>query len=124
MCAMMTKLRMCCCSTRPVERLTRGLIVSWFVLVAACQAPTPLPTTVAPTAAPPLGTARTDVLNSANAAFDKGDLTNAASLYERVLNTPTTGESATTTAAINQFAHFRDMVTLLAAGNEDGARAQ
>jgi len=65
-----------------------------------------------------------DVLNAANAAFTRGDLPTASSLYERVLNTPPSGEPAATTSAINDFAHFRDMLTLLAAGREDDARAQ
>jgi hypothetical protein len=51
-------------------------------------------------------------------------LTTASGLYERVLNTPSTGEDASTTAALNGFAHFRDMVTLLADGREDQAHAQ
>jgi hypothetical protein len=65
-----------------------------------------------------------ETLNAANAAYQSGDLTNASALYERVLNTPATGEPATTTSAINDFAHFRAMVTLLADGREDEAHAQ
>jgi hypothetical protein len=65
-----------------------------------------------------------EVLNAADAAFTSGDLANSSGLYERVLNTPTTGESADATAAINQLAYFRAMVALLAIGREDDARAQ
>jgi predicted negative regulator of RcsB-dependent stress response len=65
-----------------------------------------------------------DVLNRANAAFASGDYATASGLYERVLNTPTTGEPADTTAAVNQFAEFRDTVAQLQLGNEDQARAQ
>jgi len=65
-----------------------------------------------------------DVLNAAEAAFAGGDLTTASGLYERVLNTPTTGESAPATTAITDYAHFRAMVTLLAEGHEDDAKAQ
>jgi len=92
---------------------------------AAAAVPTPVPTpvpTLSPTAlAPAVGSSRVDVLNSANAAFTRGDAT-AAELYERVLNTPPTGESADTTKLINGFAHFRAIVTLLMAGREDDAR--
>ena len=77
----------------------------------------------APTA-PAVATSRVDVLNAANAAFAKGDLSTASGLYERVLNTPPSGEPAPTTLVINDFAHFREMVTLLAGGREDEARAQ
>jgi hypothetical protein len=63
-------------------------------------------------------------LNSADVAFARGDYATASGLFERVLNTPTTGEAAPTTAAINQYARFRDAVTLLADGREDDARAQ
>jgi hypothetical protein len=64
-----------------------------------------------------------DTLNAANAAFNGGDLKMAAGLYDRVLNTPPTGESATATAAINDLADFRAMVALLADGREDDGRA-
>jgi hypothetical protein len=122
-------------------------LLSGVVLtLVACQAPTTaieatstpnrglnLTATVAavrpsePTAAttpPPIGSSRVDTLNAANNAFTKGDLTAASGLYERVLNTPPTGEPATTTAAINDFAYFRDIVTLLADGREDDAHTQ
>jgi hypothetical protein len=64
------------------------------------------------------------VLNAANAAFVQGDAPGASGLYERVLNTPPTGESAAQTSDINAFAHFRDMVALLADGRDDDANAQ
>jgi hypothetical protein len=101
------------------------------VLVIGCQsppspaptprtAPTPPPAQV--TAPPAAGSDRVEVLNAAEAAFARGDLSTASGLYERVLNTPTTGEAAATTRAINDYAHFRAMVTLLADGREDDAK--
>ena len=75
-------------------------------------------------AAPPTGSSRVDVLNAANAAFTRGDLTNADGLYERVLNTPTTGETSDQTTTINSFARFRGMVSLLGDGREQDAKAQ
>jgi tetratricopeptide (TPR) repeat protein len=88
--------------------------------------PTAAPPTVAakPTAIPPAATStRVETLNAANAAFQDGDLKTAAGLYERVVNTPPTqGEAATATAAIDDFARFRGLVTLLADGREDEAR--
>jgi tetratricopeptide (TPR) repeat protein len=66
---------------------------------------------------------RVEALNSADAAFARGDLTTATGLYERVVNTPPTGEAAATASAVTSFAHFRAMVALLAAGREDEARA-
>jgi hypothetical protein len=88
--------------------------------------PTPVP--VAPTAAPqptpPAATAtRVETLNAANVAFKGGNLKAAAGLYDRVVNTPPgTAEAATATSAINDFAWFRGMVTLLADGREDDAK--
>jgi hypothetical protein len=95
----------------------------------ACQAATlPAPTTLPPpratTVLPATGSGRVEVLNAADAAFGRGDVAAASGLYERVLNTPSTGESATTTAAINDYTHFRDMIALLADSREDDARAQ
>lgn len=75
-------------------------------------------------AAPPVGSARVDVLKSANAAFASGDLTNASSLYERVLNTPPTGEGPAEQRAIDQFARFRAMISMLATGKEDQAKTE
>jgi hypothetical protein len=74
--------------------------------------------------APATGTSRVEVLNAANAAFTRGDLTNASGLYTRVLNTPPSGEAPEQTSAINSFAHFRAMVALLGDGSEDDAKAQ
>jgi hypothetical protein len=97
-----------------------------LALAVGCQAATSTPTpTGVPTAPPPaVGSTRVDVLNSADAAFARGDYAMASGLYERTLNTPTTGEAAPTTAAINQYARFRDLVALLADGREDDAKAQ
>ena len=64
------------------------------------------------------------MLNAANAAFSRGDVTNASGLYERVLNTPPTGESTDQTTTINSFARFRAMVSLLGDGRDDAAKAQ
>src|SRR6202022_1166986 len=56
-------------------------------------------------------------------AFNKGDLKTAAGLYDRVVNTPSgSAETAPATAAINELAWFRGMVTLLADGREEEAR--
>jgi hypothetical protein len=72
-----------------------------------------------------VGTSRVDTLNAANSAFIGRDLKTAVSLYDRVVNTPpATGEAAATTAAINDFARFRAMVSLLADGRDDEARTQ
>jgi hypothetical protein len=108
------------------------------LVVVGCQAPAPAaptataaPPTVAPvvpTAAtsptPPAATAsRVDTLIAANAAFKSGNLKAAAGLYERVVNTPPgTSETAPATSAIDDFAWFRGMVTLLADGREDEAK--
>jgi hypothetical protein len=76
-------------------------------------------------AAPAVGANRVEVLNAANAAFSGDDLTNASQLYARVLNTPpTSGETPQQTAAIDDLAHFREMLALLATGQEDRAKAQ
>jgi hypothetical protein len=91
------------------------------ITAAARPSAAPKPSAVA---APPVGSSRADVLNSANAAFARSDYSGASGLYERALNTPPTGESDAQRAAIDQFAHFRDMVALLGAGQEDDAKAQ
>jgi hypothetical protein len=112
------------------SRRTLGALA--LLILTGCQAPAPVaptpappaPTTAPPTVAPAVGSNRVEVLNAANSAFQSGDLASAQMLYERVLNTPPTGEPATTTAAINELAHFRAMVTLLADGREDDAHAQ
>jgi tetratricopeptide (TPR) repeat protein len=63
-------------------------------------------------------------VNAANAAFSRGDLKTAAGLYDRVVNTPPSpGEAAAASAALDDFARFRGMLTLLADGREDEARA-
>jgi hypothetical protein len=98
---------------------------------AAAAAPSPSPSplagpspspSVVPAAAPPVGSSRVAVLNAASAAFARGDLAGAAPLYERVVNTPPSGESTDQTAAIDGLAHFEAMVALLATGHEDQAR--
>jgi hypothetical protein len=75
---------------------------------------------------PPAASAsRIDALNAANTAFRSRDLETAAGLYERVVNTPAApGETPAASAAITDFARFRRLVTLLADGREDDARAQ
>jgi tetratricopeptide (TPR) repeat protein len=65
---------------------------------------------------------RVETLNAANAAFRSGDLKTAVGLYERVLNTPPAPTEGAASVAINDFAHFRVMVALLADGREDDAR--
>jgi hypothetical protein len=95
-----------------------------LALLIGCQTPTAAAPTATPDPpAPAQGAGRVDVLNAADAALDSGDPSTASGLYERVLNTPTSGETAETTSAINAYARFRDMVALLANGNEDDARA-
>jgi len=88
----------------------RSAVLLALALAVGCQAQT--------------NSGRVEVLNSADAAVALGDYATASGLYERVLNTPTTGEAAPTTSAINQYARFRDLVTLLADGREDEAKAQ
>src|SRR5438477_8118779 len=108
----------------------RVLIACAVLLIVACQAPappTPTPTnavpTVAPTPIPPAASAsRVDALNAANAAFARGDLTTASALFDRVVNTPQTGEPPATAPVLTSYAHFRAMVALLAAGRDDDAR--
>jgi hypothetical protein len=111
-------------TTAPAAKPTSAASVASPSAAVSAASPSPTAAPAAAPIAPAVGTSRVDVLNAANAAFAKGDLSTASGLYERVLNTPPSGEPATTTAAINDFAHFRDMVTLLAAGREDDARAQ
>jgi hypothetical protein len=72
-----------------------------------------------------VGASRVDTLNAANTAFTGRDLKIAASLYDRVVNTPPpASEGAAATAAIDDFARFRAMVSLLADGRDDEARAE
>jgi hypothetical protein len=136
--AMMTKLRMwsCCNVVRlgmepnTVLCLIAALLIG---LLMACQmsslAPTATPAPSMSLAAsqpsvPAQGAGRVEVLNAADAALDRGDPSTASGLYERVLNTPTTGEAAATTSAISAYATFRDVVALLADAREEDARAQ
>jgi hypothetical protein len=85
-------------------------------------APTPPAAGPTPTA-PSAASSRVEALNAANAAFRSGDLERAAGLYDRVLNTPPTGESPAARSAIDDVADFRAMVALLANGREDDGRA-
>jgi hypothetical protein len=77
-----------------------------------------------PTTAPvPVTASRIEVLTAANMAFTRGDSVAAIDLYNRVVNTPPTpGEAAELSTTINDFAHFRAMVALLAARRETDAR--
>jgi hypothetical protein len=124
--------------------------VGALIALTACQPPVP-PATPVPTQAPPpiakptappsivaspsavakpvaspppaVGSSRVEVLNSANVAFSRASWSEAAGLYERVVNTPPTPDEAPAAAtAVNDFAHFRAMVTLLNDGREDEAR--
>jgi hypothetical protein len=62
---------------------------------------------------------------AANAAFDRGDSATAAQLYERVVNTPPSpSETAELRSAIDGFARFRAVASLLASGREADAREQ
>jgi hypothetical protein len=73
----------------------------------------------------PTNARRIDVLLAANDALARGNAPQAASLYERVANTPAAAdETATGAMMVSDFAHFRAMVALLAAGQEDDAREQ
>jgi hypothetical protein len=125
----------------------RWVAAAVLLVVVGCQAPAPAVPTPAATAAAPTATAgvptvapvvptaataptppaatasRVDTLIAANAAFKSGNLKAAAGLYDRVVNTPPgTAETAAATSAINDFAWFRGMVTLLADGREDAAK--
>jgi hypothetical protein len=93
-------------------------------LLAGCQASSASINSAAAAAPPAQGAGRVELLNAADVALDGGDPTTASGLYERVLNTPTTGEASDATATINAYAHFRDAVALLADGREDDAKAQ
>ncbi len=84
----------------------------------------PSPAATASNPPPAAGASRVEVLNAADAAFARGDLATASGLYERVLNTPPSGEAPDAAHTIDDFARLRDMVTLLADGREDDAHAQ
>jgi hypothetical protein len=86
-------------------------------------APTPTRRVAATPTAPAATSSRVETLNTANSAFRSGDFKMAAGLYERVLNTPPTGESDAARSAIDDLADFRAMVALLADGREDDSRA-
>ncbi len=81
------------------------------------------PSAVAATTPPPAGARRVDVLLAANAALARGNAREAAGLYERVANTPPApDEAAAAAVVVTNFAHFRAMVALLAAGEEAQAK--
>lgn len=109
-----------------VDRALRVLLLLGFTAGACQPVQTPAPTSApTPTSAPSVTASRVDVLNAANAAYQRGDANAAAELYLRVINTPPApGEDAATAAAVQDFADFRGMVALLAAGREDEARAR
>jgi hypothetical protein len=86
-------------------------------------APTPTPLVAATPTAPAVTSSRVETLNTANSAFRSGDFKMAAGLYERVLDTPPTGESDAARSAIDDLADFRAMVALLADGREDDGHA-
>jgi hypothetical protein len=96
--------------------------------VAPASTVVPTPTTAPVVAAvspvaPATGTSRVDVLNAASAAYRGGDSRTAAGLYERVSNTPPgAGEAPAASATIDDFAHFRAMVSLLADSREEEAK--
>jgi hypothetical protein len=100
--------------------------VSVAIVVSACQTPAPptptSPPQSGPIAPPPASAGRIDVLTTANDLFRGGNLPGAAELYDRVLNTPATGEAPAVSSAIDGLAHFRAMVALLGAGEEARAR--
>jgi hypothetical protein len=64
---------------------------------------------------------RIDTLNAANAAYRSGDLKTAAGLYDRVVNTPPGSAEGSAAVVVDDFAHFRAMLALLADGREDEA---
>jgi hypothetical protein len=117
-----------CQAPAPVAPPPAPTVAAAPTLPPAISTVPPAAPKVAPTASPqptaPAATAsRVDTLNAANAAFKGGDLKAAAGLYERVVNTPpASAEGAAGTSAINDFAWFRGMVTLLADGREDDAK--
>lgn len=115
---MMTKFLMWDCFKRFGREPNTVISALAVLLLVACQSP------VAPPTPTPSTSARVEVLNQANVAFAGGDMPTASGLYERVINTPPTGEPRDTTLAIDDFARFRAAVSLLSQGNEDEARTQ
>jgi len=84
----------------------------------------PSPAAAGTTAPPAVGSGRVEILNAAEAAYASGNSEAAAGLFERAANTPpNANEAAAASIAITDYAHFRAMVALLAAGREDEARA-
>src|SRR5579884_1122671 len=91
---------------------------------AASPSPSSNPAAAAATP-PPTGASRVEVLNAADAAFQRGDVATAEGLYSRVINTPpSASETAEATAAINQLAYFRAMLSFMAEGRDTDAKAQ
>jgi hypothetical protein len=126
--------------------LRRWLAPALLLVITACQSPAPATPTTAPpppaavlpatkpavptptpgasarATAPAATASRVETVNAANAAFQSGNLKTAAGLYDRVVNSPPGPAEGTATAAIDDFAHFRAIVSLLADGREDQAR--
>lgn len=63
------------------------------------------------------------MLNAANAAYRAGDFVVAGGLYERVINTPPAPNEGAAAPTVVDFAHFRAMLSLLANGSENEAKA-
>jgi hypothetical protein len=64
------------------------------------------------------------VLNAGDSSFRSGDFATAAGLYQRVTNTPPSPTEGSASTAIDDLAHFRAMLSLLADGQEDDAHQQ
>jgi hypothetical protein len=113
--------------TAAVAKPTTATAASPGPSLSLSPSPLPIPSAspVVRVTPPAVGSARVDVLNAANAAFQRGDMAEAAQLYERVVNTPASAaEAAAAQSAINDYAHFRAMIALLSTGDEDQARDQ
>src|SRR5262249_28580948 len=79
----------------------------------------PAPTRAATVAPLAVTSSRVETLNAAGQAFSSGDLKRAASLYERVVNTPPApGDNP----LLTDFADFRALVAQLALGDEEQAQ--
>jgi hypothetical protein len=73
-------------------------------------------------AALPAGTSRPELLQAANAAYIRNDVARATALYRQVMAArPGPDESAEQTQDLTDFAEFRLLLTLVAAGDEAGA---
>jgi hypothetical protein len=73
-------------------------------------------------AALPAGTSRPELLQAANAAYTRNDVAQATALYRQVMAArPGPDESAEQTQDLTDFAEFRLLLTLVAAGDQAGA---